>query len=271
MALRDQPYLPLYVQDFLTDEKLAECSAQSTGVYIRIMCLMHKSEHYGKILLKQKHKQTDKQTLNFASQLAIHFPYSVDIINSALIELTEEGVLTIEDDFLIQKRMVRDNEISIKRALSGKKGGEKSLGKDSNFAQAKLQANTENENEYEYDNEIKIDSIDIKDKSIKKEAKIKKRFSPPALSEVKEFFSLKGISSEDLDYYASRFVNFYDSKNWFVGKNKMTNWKSAATRSLDWEDKRDSSAKQFSKSRGTSLSELNRIGKELKEQIFLKQ
>ena len=43
MALRDQPYLPLYVQDFLTDEKLAECSAMATGVYIRLMCIMHKS------------------------------------------------------------------------------------------------------------------------------------------------------------------------------------------------------------------------------------
>ena len=39
MALRDQPYLPLYVLDFLVDEKLAYCSAESTGVYIRLMCM----------------------------------------------------------------------------------------------------------------------------------------------------------------------------------------------------------------------------------------
>ena len=44
MALRDQPYIPLYVQDFMTDEKLSECSAESTGVYIRVMCIMHKSQ-----------------------------------------------------------------------------------------------------------------------------------------------------------------------------------------------------------------------------------
>ncbi len=54
MALRNQPYFPLYVQDFLTDEKLAECSAESTGVYIRLMCILHKSEEYGCILLKTK-------------------------------------------------------------------------------------------------------------------------------------------------------------------------------------------------------------------------
>ena len=44
MALREQPYLPLYVQDFLTDEKLNECSAESTGVYIRLMCIMDKAQ-----------------------------------------------------------------------------------------------------------------------------------------------------------------------------------------------------------------------------------
>ena len=57
MALRNSPYLPLYVQDFLTDEKLADCSANANGVYIRLMCILHKSEPYGKILLKQKYKQ----------------------------------------------------------------------------------------------------------------------------------------------------------------------------------------------------------------------
>ncbi|MFA5849969.1 MAG: hypothetical protein WC833_08800 [Bacteroidales bacterium] len=151
MALRDQPYLPLYVQDFLTDEKLAECSAQATGVYIRIMCLMHKSEQYGQILLKQKHKQTDKQILNFASMLVKHLPYDVSIISSSLTELIDEGVLLLEDDCLTQKRMVKDYQTSINRAISGKKGGKKSLGKkevsDEDFAQANLQANSENENE----------------------------------------------------------------------------------------------------------------------------
>ena len=167
MALRDQPYIPLYVQDFLTDEKLAECSAESTGVYIRIMCLMHKSETYGKILLKQKHKQTDKQIKNFALLFQKHLPYSADVIERSIQELVDEGVLIIDGDFLIQKRMVKDNELSIKRALSGKKGGEKSLGKDSRFAQASAQAKSEanSENEYEdeteYEDEIKGVSTDV--------------------------------------------------------------------------------------------------------------
>jgi uncharacterized protein YdaU (DUF1376 family) len=151
MALRDQPYLPLYVQDFLTDEKLMECSASATGIYIRLLCIMHKSEDYGVILLKQKDKQTDNQIKNFALKLAKYLPYSTDEIMTGLSELISEGVLQNGGDKLSQKRMIKDNTISLVRADAGKKGGLKTQ-----FAkakeEAKLQANTENENENE--NEI---------------------------------------------------------------------------------------------------------------------
>lgn len=180
MALREQPYLPLYVQDFMTDEKLNECSAAATGVYIRLMCLMHKSETYGKILLKQKYKQIASKNENlleqnckqnlkfayyFAYQLQKQMPFSTKEIASGLEELLNEKVLLIDNDYLFQKRMVRDEEISRKRSSAGSKGGKKSaLLKQndkqnenfaSDFAQAKNQANSENEIEYVNEDEIK--------------------------------------------------------------------------------------------------------------------
>lgn len=153
MALRDQPYLPLYIQDIMTDEKLNECSAATHGVYIKgIMCLMHKSETYGKILLRQKYKQNESKEKNFALMLANHLPYSVDVIFAALTELIEEGVCYYEDDYLCQKRMIKDGELSVIRSLSGKKGGESNKKKLDDFAYAKYQANTEYENANEYEN-----------------------------------------------------------------------------------------------------------------------
>lgn len=140
MALRDQPYLPLYVQDFLTDEKLIECSASATGVYIRIMCIMHKSEPYGVVLLKQKDKQTDNQIQNFALKLLRSLPYDLNTIISGLNELISEGVLQLENDELHQKRMIKDFAISKVRKEAGKKGGEKTQ-----FAKANIEANAENE------------------------------------------------------------------------------------------------------------------------------
>ena len=145
MALRNQPYLPLYVDDFMVDEKLRECSAESTGVYIRIMCLMHKSEEYGVVLLKQKDKQNQSTYLNFANKLAMHLPYAVDVIERSLKELVLNGVIQMDEDKILQKRMIKDFHISDLRAKAGKTGGDKSaLGRG--FAQANTEANSENEN-----------------------------------------------------------------------------------------------------------------------------
>lgn len=156
MALRDQPYIPLFADDYLTDEKLNMCSPSTQGVYIKIMCLFHKSDPYGGILLKQKDKQRDKQILNFACKLSKLLPFDLPVIESALVELIEEHVLNIDDDFLYQKRMVRDNELSVKRSKSGRKGGQATSSKNTGgglFATANQAANGQANSEYEYGNE----------------------------------------------------------------------------------------------------------------------
>lgn len=163
MALRDQPYLPLYIQDFMTDERLMECSAAATGVYIRLMCSLHKSQTYGKILLKQKYNQSDKQVVNFAVQLAKHFPFEFDIVVAGFTELLNEGVIEITGNYMLQKRMVNDGELSEKRAKAGKSGGKTTQKNNQklahDFAQAKKQSNTEIESENK--NDIKTESKSI--------------------------------------------------------------------------------------------------------------
>lgn len=167
MALRNQPYLPLYVQDFLTDEKLIECSAESTGVYIRLMCILHKSDTYGCILLKQKDKQNDNNVKNFALKLAKQMPYDISTIERSLEELIEEKVLILEDDTLYQKRMKKDGILSDIRAEAGKKGANRKNAKDFAKAndEAKELANNEanSENEYEYEDEIDTEIITDKE------------------------------------------------------------------------------------------------------------
>ncbi len=160
MALRDQPYLPLYVQDFMTDEKLAQCSAESAGVYIYLMCILHKCDEYGKILLKQKDKQTDKQIKNFALKLGKQMPFSDEVIERSLTELVEEKVIQMGEDTLFQGRMMHDNDISLKRSSAGKTGGtttgkillKQNKKQKPKFAKAKNQANPEYENDNESNN-----------------------------------------------------------------------------------------------------------------------
>ena len=160
MALKDNPYLPLYTKDFSTDEKLRECSAQSVGVFIFLMCLFHKQDQYGKILLKQNDKQTDNQILNFAYKIGKHLPYNHEIIYSSLIELLDNNVIKIDGDFIYQKRMVEDNKLSEIRATVGSNGGKKTAKK---FAKAKVKAKLIANTDIEIDNEIEID-IDNKNK-----------------------------------------------------------------------------------------------------------
>lgn len=148
MALRNQPYLPLYVNDILTDEKLSLCSAETHGVYLRLLCLMHKSEAYGKIVLR---KQFEDTLTGFSTILAKQMPFDFHTVKRSLSELIDEKVLSVVGDELIQKRMVKDNEISEVRAKSGSKGGRISV--ETKFAQAKPQAKVQANSEYEYANE----------------------------------------------------------------------------------------------------------------------
>ena len=53
------------------------------------------------------------------------------------------------------------------------------------------------------------------------------RFVPPSLDEVTQYFFEKQVTNY-IDE-SEKFFNFYESKNWMVGKNKMQKWKSAAS------------------------------------------
>lgn len=167
MALRNQPYFPLYVQDYLTDEKLNLCSWQTQGIYIKILCILHKQKEYGCILFKQNDKQNSSTCLNFALILIKNLPCQLEEMKLALEELVENEVLTIEDNKLYQKRMVKDGQVSEERSKAGKKGGGNPNLFKQNSKQEFKQIDKQN-TEYEYEYEYK----DINKDSIKEEEKI---------------------------------------------------------------------------------------------------
>ena len=47
-------------------------------------------------------------------------------------------------------------------------------------------------------------------------------FTPPTIEDVQEEISAKHLAVDAISFF-----NFYESKGWYVGKNKMKNWKSA--------------------------------------------
>lgn len=82
---------------------------------------------------------------------------------------------------------------------------------------------------------------DIKENTLKSVKE--KRFAPPTPEDVREYCREKGLSVD-----ADRFVDFYESKNWYVGKNKMKDWK-AAVRNWARSQRQESTAKGTEKPR----------------------
>lgn len=74
-------------------------------------------------------------------------------------------------------------------------------------------------------NTIKEKNSIVKNNNIKKEIDKEKKFSPPDLENVKNYF----LEKKSTEFEAQKFFNFYGSKNWMVGKNKMKKWELAAS------------------------------------------
>ena len=53
------------------------------------------------------------------------------------------------------------------------------------------------------------------------------RFVPPTNDQVMNYFVEQGLSFGDAGNEADKYCDFYSSKNWNVGKNKMKDWKAA--------------------------------------------
>lgn len=80
-----------------------------------------------------------------------------------------------------------------------------------------------------------VNDNENENETVKKETPngVKKNFVPPTVSEVREY-----CESRNNGVDAQAFVNFYQSKGWMIGKNKMKDWK-AAVRTWEQNNRRN--------------------------------
>lgn len=146
---------------------------------------------------------------------------------AAGMELPEMEAVTSMAFSFIQERMDKDAEKYQKtveaRREAGRLGG---IAKQANATFAKQNvangskakqtvANLhDNDSVYDNDNVIDNDYIGVINNSTK--------FVPPTPEQVRAYSTEKGYNID-----AERFVDFYASKGWMVGKNKMKDWKAA--------------------------------------------
>lgn len=128
---------------------------------------------------------------------------------------------------LIKQQLVRTassyKEACVARSEAGKKGGrpktnasdkKQMVSEESKKSKCFSEKAKKADNDNEYDNDLKENTIDgVKEK----------RFAPPTLENVSEYCREMGYTNVD----AARFIDFYTSNGWMVGKNRMKDWKAA--------------------------------------------
>lgn len=101
-------------------------------------------------------------------------------------------------------------------------------------------------------------------KEVKKEKNNNiKRFTPPTYEQVSTYCKERNNTVD-----AERFLDFYESKGWMVGKNKMKDWKAAVR---NWERSSKQGAKTAKTNQFHNFEEREYDYDELEKQLFEKQ
>lgn len=149
----------------------------------------------------------------------------------------------------------RYKEACAARSEAGKKGGRPKV----NASDKKQMVSTESKKSKCFSEKAKkADNDNEYGNDLKKENTIdgvkEKRFAPPTLENVSEYCREMGYTNVD----AARFIDFYTSNGWMVGKNRMKDWK-AAVRNWDRREKnpqrQDGAAEVAKKNRFHNLEE----------------
>lgn len=148
---------------------------------------------------------------------------NIDIVRSAMKMFIELKMIDVFDDKTIYMEEVNKMigcESSVAERVRKHRDTQKTL-----------QCNTDVTTCNEMVTQSKSKSIEI-DIDIKEIGKKPSRFTPPTAEEVKQY-CLERANNVD----SERFIDFYSSKGWLVGKTKMKDWK-ASIRTWEKEDKK---------------------------------
>ncbi len=110
------PHIQFYVGDWRKDLAIQSLSYHHRGIWLELLMLMHCSEQRGRLVLSGK----PMSNLNLARLLGLSEQETTDAVKCLL----EGGVASRDQNgALINRRMVREEELRAKRREAGSKGG----------------------------------------------------------------------------------------------------------------------------------------------------
>lgn len=224
VAANRLPWMKWYSKDALGDPALRACMPESRGVWYDMLWLMDVSPNRGYLLKNNAEPFEDRELCRVLALMP-------DELQRSREDLIKSGVASVDDNGVwFNRRMVRDEQRRIAGSIAGRKGGGNPVFQNPELRDQNLEvrshipeARTPIKDTYigEDKGDLIVGFIDEPSNS---------KFITPTVEQVRAYCEQRnnGIDPE-------AFVNFYESKGWMIGKNKMKKWQAAV---VNWEKMR---------------------------------
>lgn len=219
--------------DIFDDEKILMIEAMPSAdsiivIWLKLLTFAGKQNNDGVFLMSNRIAYTEEM-------LASIFRREVNLIRLALKTFEQFGMIEIIDNVVTipnwnkhqtldayEKKKQRDRLYQAERRANQRALIAKSSGTSSDSQTTQSSDIAISEEDKEIDKERDKDSIGEKTN--------RKRFAPPTLDEVTAY-----VAERNSNVNPQEFIDFYESKGWMVGKNKMKDWKAACRNAEKWD------------------------------------
>lgn len=201
------PAFLFYPADWRKDLGVQSLGFYERGIWIEILCLLHESEQRGKLMLNGQPMSDDV--------LARLLGLDKQILTKALTSLLTSGVASRDEETgaLVNRRMIRDEEIRKARAKCGKMGGNPRLLKQKSTPQV-------NQNPTTGVNQIPTPSVTV---TVSRDIDIDARGISPSIEEVQAVAARAGLPPDQ----AEAFFHHFEAQGWVTGTGQpIMNWQS---------------------------------------------
>jgi len=190
-------------------------------IWVMLLTMAGRCNANGMIFLTENIPYTPKM-------LADELGFDVNIVSVALTALSQLGMIYCDDnEFFISNWEEYQNVEGMEKIREQnriRKANQRSREKQALLEEQSRDGHVTSQQSHAIDKDIDID----KDIEINNIGQKRKRFVPPTVEEVEAYCKERNNGVDP-----QKFCDFYESKGWMVGKNKMKDWK-AAIRS-NWE------------------------------------
>lgn len=209
------------VTNIFDDEKIRYIESLPNGdemivIWFKILCLAGKSNQNGLLMMTDKIAYTDQMLASVFSRDIKAIQLSLNVFsNLGMIEMIDNKIYLMN-----WEKHQNAEKLSIIR--------EQTRARVAKYRQKQISSNDNSvtqslRNDIDIEKELELDKEKDKDKDLKnKDMSKSKRFVPPTKKQIEAYCNESGYQID-----AEKFIDYYESKGWLVGKSKMKSWEAA--------------------------------------------